>query len=78
MTTKQLIKYANKQLTGFKDVFFFVNPERYLKPYAPNGEKYGLYYPNTYKLIASADNIFNAKNMIDDFVSREQEMERRR
>lgn len=76
MTTKQIIKYANKQLTGFKDVFFFVNSERYLKPYAPNGEKYGIAYANTNKLIACSDNIFDAKNMIDDFISREQELEK--
>lgn len=76
MTTRQLQNYANKQLENYGDVFFFVNTKRIIKPYAPNGEKYGIAYNNTYKLIACSDNIFDAKNMIDDFVSREQEMEK--
>lgn len=69
MTTKQLMKYANKQLAGFKDIFFFVNTKRIIKPYAQNGEKYGIAYNNTYKLIASANNISETKKMIDDFVN---------
>lgn len=76
MTTKQLMKYAKNQLKNFNSVTFFVNPGRWIRPYAPNGEKYGLCYINSNKLIASANNIFNAKNMIDDFVSREQKMEK--
>ena len=74
MTTKQLQNYANKALENYGDVFFFVNTKRIIKPYAPNGEKYGIAYASTYKLIASANNIFDAKEMINDFVSREQEM----
>lgn len=76
MTTKQLMKYANKALENYCDVFFFVNTKRIIKPYAPNGEKYGIAYTNTYKLIACSDNIDDAKNMIDDFISREQELEK--
>lgn len=70
MTTKQLMKYANKQLTGFKDIFFFVNTKRIIKPYAQNGEKYGIAYKNTYKLVVSANNIDEAKTMVDDFVAK--------
>lgn len=69
MTTKQLMKYANKQLTGFKDIFFFVNTRRIIKPYAPDGEKYGIAYKNTYKLIASANNIDEAKTMVGDYIN---------
>lgn len=69
MTTKQLQEYANKQLAGFKDIFFFVNTKRIIKPYAPDGEKYGIAYNNTYKLIASANNIAEVKEMIDEFVN---------
>ena len=76
MTTKQLKKYAYKQLENCGDVFFFVNTKKIIKPYAPDGEKYGIAYANTYKLIASANNIDDAKNMIDDFISREQELEK--
>lgn len=76
MKTKQLMNYAKKQLENFNSVTFFVNTGRWIKPYAPDGEKYGLAYMNTNKLIASANNIDEAKNMIDDFVSREQEMEK--
>ena len=76
MTTKQLKKYADEQLKNYNDVFFFVNTKRIIKPYAPNGEKYGLYYANTYKLIAYANNIADAKEMIDNFVIEEQEMEK--
>lgn len=76
MTTKQLKKYADKQLENYGDVFFFVNTERIIKTYAQNGEKYGIAYINTSKLIRSANNIFDAKNMIDDFVSCEQELEK--
>jgi hypothetical protein len=75
MTTKQLKKYADNQLKNYDDVFFFVNTKRIIKPYAHNGEKYGICYNNTYNLIASANNIDEAKEMIDDFVCREQEME---
>lgn len=69
MTTKQLKKYAYKQLENYGDVFFFVNTKRIIKPYASGGEKYGIAYANTYKLIACADNIDEAKEMIDDFVA---------
>lgn len=76
MTTKQLKKYANTQLKNYNDVFFFVNTEKSIKTYAPNGEKYGLAYTNTYKLIDCASNIVEAKEMIDWFVRNEQEMEK--
>lgn len=69
MTTKQLMKYASKQFENFNGVTFFINTGRWIKPYAPNGEKYGLCYINTNKLIASANNIAEAKEMIDDFVA---------
>ena len=69
MTTKQLMKYAGKQLENFNSVTFFVNPGRGIKPYAPYGEKYGLCYINTNKLIASANNIDEAKAMIDDYIN---------
>jgi hypothetical protein len=69
MTTKQLMKYASKQLENFNSVTFFVNTGRWIKPCAPNGEKYGLCYINTNKLIASANNISETKEMIDDFVN---------
>ena len=76
MTTKQLIKYADNQLKNYDNVFLFINTKRFIKPYAPNGEKYGLYYANTYKLITYANNITEAKEMIDNFVIEEQEMEK--
>lgn len=76
MTTKQLKKYADEQLKNYNDVFFFVNTKRIIKPYAQNGEKYGLAYTNTYKLIDCASNIYEAKEMIDWFVRYEQEMEK--
>lgn len=76
MTTLQLKKYADKQLKDYDDVFFFVNTEKSIKPYAPNGEKYGIYYTNTYKIIDCASNIAEAKDMIDYFVRNEQEMEK--
>lgn len=69
MTTKQLMKYAVKQLEGHSGVRFFVNQHRWIKPYAPNGEKYGLYYVVTNKLIISANNIPEAKEMIDEFIN---------
>lgn len=76
MTTKQLKKYADEQLKNYNDVFFFVNTRRSIKPYTQNGEKYGIAYNNTYKLIASANNIDGAKEMIDCFVRDEYEMEK--
>lgn len=76
MTTKQLKKYADEQLKNYNDVFFFVNTKRCVNPYAPNGEKYGIAYKNTYKLIRYANNIGNAKVMIDEFVRSEQEKEK--
>lgn len=69
MTTKQLMKYAKNQLENFNSVTFFVNTGRWIRPYAPNGEKYGLCYINTNKLIASANNIAEAKEMIDDYIN---------
>ncbi len=69
MTTKQLKNYAYKKLENHGDVFFFVNTKRIIKPYAPNGEKYGIAYADTYKLIAAADNIDKAKAMIDDYIN---------
>ena len=69
MTIKQLKKYADSQLKNYDDVFFFVNTKRIIKPYAQNGEKYGLCYINTNKLIVSANNISEAKEMIDDFIN---------
>ena len=76
MTTKQLKKYADKQLENYENVFFFVNTEKSIKPYAPNGEKYGIAYINTYKIIDCASNIAESKEMIDWFVRNEQEMEK--
>lgn len=76
MTTKQLKKYADEQIKNYNDVFFFVNTKRSITPYAQNGEKYGIAYNNTYKLIASANNIDGAKEMIDCFVRDEYEMEK--
>lgn len=69
MTTKQLMEYAKISLKNFNSVTFFVNTERWIKPYAPNGEKYGLCYINTNKLIASANNIAEAKTMVDDYIN---------
>lgn len=69
MTTKQLIKYAGEKLKNYDSVFFFVNTEKSIKTYAPNGEKYGLCYINTNKLISSANNISEAKEIIDEFVN---------
>lgn len=68
MTTKQLKKYADEQLKNYNDIFFFVNTKRIIKPYAQNGEKYGIAYKNTNKLLDYADNINNAKEMINDFI----------
>lgn len=69
MTKKQLMKYASKQFENFNGVTFFINTGRWIKPYAPNGEKYGLCYINTNKLIVSANNIAEAKKMIDDYIN---------
>lgn len=68
MTIKQLMNYAGNQLENFNGVTFFANTGRWVRPYAPNGEKYGLCYINTNKLIASANNIDEAKAMIDDYI----------
>ena len=76
MTTKQLMKYAEGKLENYGDVFFFVNTKRCIKPYAQNGEKYGIAYTNTYKTIVSANTIYDAIEMVTDFVRREQEMEK--
>lgn len=76
MTTKQLKKYADDQLKNYDNVFFFINTKRIIKPYALNGEKYGICYTNTYKIIDCASNITEAKDMIDYFVRNEQEMEK--
>lgn len=76
MTTKQLKKYADEQLKNYNDIFFFVNKEKCIMPYAPNGEKYGIAYINTYKLIARANTIYDALEMIDNFVREEQEMKK--
>lgn len=75
MTTKQLKKYADEQLKNYNDVFFFANTKRNITPYAPNGEKYGIAYTNTYKLLRYASNIEEAEEMINCFVREEQEME---
>lgn len=69
MTTKQLKKYADKQLKNYDNVFFFVNSKRYIKPYAQSGEKYGIAYKNTNILLNFANNINDAKHMIDDFIN---------
>ena len=76
MTALQLKKYADKKLENYEDVFFFVNKAKDIKPYAENGEKYGIAYNNTYKLILSANTIYDAIEMIDCFVREEQEMEK--
>ena len=68
MTTKQLIKYAGEKLKNHDSVFFFVNKKRVIKPYAPRGEKYGIAYKNTNTLLDYADNINNAKEMINYFI----------
>lgn len=69
MTTKQLVKYAGEKLKNHDNVFFFVNKKRIIKPYAQNGEKYGIAYKNTNTLLDYANNIDEAKQIIDDFIN---------
>lgn len=76
MTTKQLQEYANKALENYNGVAFDVNTEHYIRPWAAEGEKYTLYFVNTFAQIASANNIYDAKEIIDNYVSREQELEK--
>lgn len=67
-TTKELIKYAEEKLP--RGVALCVNKEHHIKPYAENGEKYTIWHTGNYSSIAHAENIQEAKEMIDDYLSR--------
>lgn len=68
MTTKELQKYADKKLPNY--VHFDVNKARFIRPWAEEGEKYTIYYRNTYKAIAHANTIDEAILMINDYCNR--------
>lgn len=65
---KNLKEYAQKKLP--KGIALCINPARYIKPQAPNGEKYTLFCVNTFKVISAAKNINEAFQMIDDYCER--------
>lgn len=47
-----------------------INKERHVKPWAPNGEKYTLYYASSFGVIAHANNVNDARNMLEQYLER--------
>ena len=66
-TTKELIKYAEKKLP--REVALSINKEHHIKPYAENGEKYTIWFVNSYSAIAHAETIQEAQEMSDEYLS---------
>lgn len=62
-TTKELEKYAAEKLPV--GVALNVNKEHWIKPYAEEGEKYSIYYVNTFKAISHPETIEDAVRDID-------------
>lgn len=67
-TTKDLEKYAKEMLPT--TVYLSINLDRNIKPFAPAGEKYTLVFRSNYTSAGHANNIQDAKDMIDDFLAR--------
>lgn len=62
-TTKELERYAMDKLPV--GIALSVNKEHYYKPYAEDGEKYSIYYVNTFKAISHPRTIEDAVLDID-------------